>query len=125
MGKVMSSRFSFVNLRALCGFNKALTTKDTKVHEGNLRMQDYIHALGMRQPARLMTLSQPTNQTCRQIDPFPIEYRFDFRSLCARSCQSRVVCSEAGPSFPAGSDLLSRLSSTRVSWRFLTRLHSS
>ena len=41
-------------------------------------MLDYIHALGVRQPSCLMTLSQPTNEICRQIEPFPLEYRFEF-----------------------------------------------
>ena len=47
-------------------------------------------------------------QMCRQIRLFPIEYRFD-SGTCAPSCPSHVVCSEAGPFFPAGSDLLFRL----------------
>jgi hypothetical protein len=58
MGKVVSSGSSFLNLRGIRGLEKALTTKGTKVHEGNLRMLDYIHALARAATARAMTSSQ-------------------------------------------------------------------
>jgi hypothetical protein len=43
MGKGGLVRVSFVYLRALCGKEKAETTKDTKVHEGESLTPDYMH----------------------------------------------------------------------------------
>jgi len=50
------------------------------VHEGNLRMLDYIQARAQRANECPLTLSHSIRKCADKMPLFPLEYRFDFRS---------------------------------------------